>query len=400
LFFLKAALPDRLRDAPGGSAFLSEDAKTVTRGKEVFADTCARCHSSKGPPPPATLELDPDKCAGAAYLACFKRYWSWTQTDEFKRGMRAIVAAPDFLTGNYMSSDARIPATLLRTNVCSPLATNALAGNIWDNFSSQSYKQLPSVGTVTVYDPFTGDPLKYPMPANGRGYTRVPSLIGLWSTAPFLLNNSVGPFSGDPSVAGRMKAFDASIEQMLWPEKRDPDSELAGKVPGRIDRTTERSNLFIPAGYVPEALRPLQGAAHRWLPRWVSAGGDVELGPIPKGMPVGLVASLKLRVEPYDTQDSAVYLRNLSDLLLRLKADLLLGANASDEELGKSFANLRGPLLANSKCPDFVVNRGHYFGTAQFNDQAALSDDERAFGNEPVLSDGDKHALIAFLKTF
>jgi hypothetical protein len=105
-------------------------------------------------------------------------------------------------------------------------------------------------------------------------------------------------------------------------------------------------------------------------------------------------------VEPYDTQDSGVYLRNLSDLLLRLKADLLLGANASDEELGKSFANLRGPLLANSKCPDFVVNRGHYFGTAQFNDQAALSDDERAFGNEPALSDGDKHALIAFLKTF
>jgi hypothetical protein len=87
-------------------------------------------------------------------------------------------------------------------------------------------------------------------------------------------------------------------------------------------------------------------------------------------------------------------------LLVRLKADLLLGVNAGDEELGKSFANLRGPLLANSKCPDFVVNRGHYFGTAQFNDQAALSDDERAFGTESELSDGDKHALIAFLKTF
>jgi hypothetical protein len=314
--------------------------------------------------------------------------------------MRAIVAASDFLTGNYMSTDARIPATLLRTNVCSPLATNALAGNIWDNFSSQSYKELPSVGTVTVYDPFTGDPVKYAMPANGRGYTRVPSLIGLWSTAPFLLNNSVGPFSGDPSVAGRMKVFDASIEQMLWPEKRDQDAVLAGKVPGRIDRTTERSSVFIPDGYVPEALQPLQPAAHRWVPRWVSAGGDVELGPIPKGMPVGLLASVKLRVEQYDTQDPAEYLRNLSALLVRLKADLLLGANGDDEELAKSFVNLRGPLLANSKCPDFVVNRGHYFGTAQFNDQAALSDDERAFGTEPELSDGDKHALIAFLKTF
>ncbi|HLZ99382.1 MAG TPA: hypothetical protein VKP66_15720, partial [Steroidobacteraceae bacterium] len=134
LFFLKAALPDRLKDAPGGSAFLGDDAKTVARGKEVFADTCARCHSSKGPKPPPALELDPDKCAGAAYLACFKRYWTWTQTDEFKRLMRAIVAQPNFLTDNYLSTDARIPVTLLRTNVCSPLATNALAGNIWDNF--------------------------------------------------------------------------------------------------------------------------------------------------------------------------------------------------------------------------------------------------------------------------
>ena len=96
--------------------------------------------------------------------------------------MRKIVQAPDFLDNNYLSTDARIPVTLLRTNACSPLATNALGGNIWDNFSSQTYKQLPSVGTVTLYDPFTGEPMPYQMPAGGRGYTRVPSLISLWST--------------------------------------------------------------------------------------------------------------------------------------------------------------------------------------------------------------------------
>ena len=57
--------------------------------------------------------------------------------------MRAIVAAPDFLKDNYLSTDARIPVTLLRTNACSPLATNAIRGNIWDNFSSETYKDLP-----------------------------------------------------------------------------------------------------------------------------------------------------------------------------------------------------------------------------------------------------------------
>jgi hypothetical protein len=56
--------------------------------------------------------------------------------------------------------------------------------------------------------------------------------------------------------------------------------------------------------------------------------------------------------------------------------------------------------MALSKCPDFVVNRGHYFGTAQFNEQDGLSGDEKAFGTEPVLSDADKRALIAFIKTF
>jgi hypothetical protein len=52
------------------------------------------------------------------------------------------------------------------------------------------------------------------------------------------------------------------------------------------------------------------------------------------------------------------------------------------------------------KCPDFVVNRGHYFGTDAFNDTAGLSDDEKVFGAETPLSDDDKRALIEFIKTF
>ncbi len=399
LFFLKAAQPDRLQDAPGGDKFLDADAATLERGKNVFADTCARCHSSKAPSPPA--DLDVKQCAGAGYLTCFKRYWTWTQTDDFKAQMRKIVQAPDFLQGNYLSTDARVPVTLLRTNACSPLATNALAGNIWDNFSSQSYKQLPSVGMVTLRDPFSGAPLPYRMPAGGRGYTRVPSLISVWSTAPFLLNNSVGPFDTNPSVAARMAVFDSSIEQMLWPEKREQDSLLGDKILGTIDRTTERSNVTIPEGYVPEALQPLQGKLHRWLPWLVNSGGDVVLGPIPKGVPVGLLANMKLRAESDDLSDQAAQVNGVGDFLIRLKADLLTApADATDEQLRDKFANLKAPMLKLSKCPDFIVNRGHYFGTAQFNRQEDLSDDEKAFGREPELSDSDKQALIALLKTF
>ncbi len=401
LFFLKAAQPDRLKDAPGGSTYLNADTATLDLGKQVFADTCARCHSSKAPKPPLDLGLEPQKCAGAGYLACFKSYWGWTQTAGYKTQMRQIVQASDFLQGNYLSTEARIPSTLLRTNVCSPLASNALAGNIWDNFSSQSYKQLPSVGTVTLSDPFTGAPMPYPMPAGGRGYTRVPSLISLWSTAPFLLNNTVGPFDSNPSVASRMKVFDASMEQMLWPDKRERDTVLGNKVPGTIDRTTQRSEVIIPGGFAPEALQPLQGTLHRWLPWLFGEGGDIVLGPIPKDVPVNLIANLKLRAESDDLSAKATHVRDVGELLLKLKLDLATApATASDQELRDKFANLRAPLMRLSKCPDFVVNRGHYFGTAEFNQQDALSADEKAFGTEAALSDTDKRALIAFLKTF
>ncbi len=352
----------------------------------MFADTCARCHSSKAPTP--AEGLDPAGCAGPGYLQCWNKYWAWTKTDDYKSKMRDIVRAPDFLQDNFMSTEARVPVTLLQTNACSPLASNALAGNIWDNFSSDSYKSLPSVGSVTVYDPFTGDPTQYKMPAGGRGFTRPPSLIGLWSTAPFLLNNSLGPFNQDPSVDGRMRVFQASIEQLLWPERRDKDAVLGDKVPGVIDRTTTRSTITIPVGFVPEILRPLSGPLHAIASQLVDADGNITLGPIPAGIPVNLLANLQPLPESKDPVVIAEHVGRVLTVLLRLKYDLgSLPADATDQQLRARFANLIGPLLSLSKCPDFIVNRGHYFGTGLFS-------------QEPALSDADKLALIEFLKTF
>jgi hypothetical protein len=385
LFFLQAARPDYLHDAPGGAKYLETDAAVLDRGKTVFADTCARCHSSKAPTPAAGL--DPSGCNGPGYLTCWNTYWTWTKTDDFKRKMEAIVHAPDFLDNNFLSAEFRVPVTLLQTNACSPLATNALRGNIWDNFSSEDYKNLPSVGDITVHDPFTGKPYQWHMPAGGRGYTRPPSLISVWSTAPFLLNNSLGPFDQDPSVDVRMKVFQASIEQLLWPEKRDRDPILGDAVPGVIDRTTVRSAITIPNGYVPDALKPLKSLLQRALPQAFTDSGIV-IGPIPAGVPVNLLANIQLLAETNDPLAKAAHAAKVLALAKALLHDLGgATAGATDEELRQKFANLAQPMLALSKCPDFVVNRGHYFGTAQFS-------------QEPALSDDDKRALIAFLKTF
>ena len=299
-----------------------------------------------------------------------------------------------FLTTTILSTEARVPVTLLQTNACSPLATNALAGNIWDNFSSQSYKTLPSVGTVTVHDPFTGKPWQYRMPAGGRGYTRPPSLISLWSTAPFLLNNTVGgdAFEQDPSVDARMRVFQASIEQMLWPEKRRHDKLLGDKAQGDpiyvIDRTSAPSKISIPAAYVPETLRPLSGSLHRLLPALFDRDGGITIGPFPSGLPVNLLANLQPLSESNDPVERVRHIERLVKLLVDLKVYLAtLPPNATDVQMMSGISKMGPDLLALNKCPDFEVNRGHYFGTGQI-------------AGEPGLNDEDKRALIELLKTF
>lgn len=378
-YFLKAGRPDRLADAPGGERRLTADEATLANGRRIFADTCARCHSSKLPE--MAYEAMPGGCSGPGYLDCWNRYWDLTETDEFKQAMRGIVEADDFLDGNYLSSDMRVPVTLLETNICSPLATNAIAGNIWDNFSSQTYKELPSVGAVTVHDPRTGEPYQYQMPGGGRGYTRVPTLVSLWSTAPYLLNNTVGYYTQDPSVEGRLAAFEDGIAQMLWPERRERDAELGDKVPGKIDRITERSYVTVPRGFLPDFLVKVSGPFRDELPWLLNANGDVELGPIPKGAPVGLLANLDLRPDQANLAERARHDLRLLRLLVRVKRELkALPPGTSDEDARFAFQDLVDPLLALSKCPDFVVNRGHYFGAG--------------------LSDADKGDLIEYLKTF
>jgi len=378
LFLVKASEPHKLKNAPGGAAYLNDPPETVRQGKLLFADNCAACHSSKAPQP--RTATNPATCIGPGYLDCWSRYWEWTRTDDFRQQMRQIVNASDFLDDNYLSNDMRVPVTLLQTNACSPLATNALAGNIWDNFSSASYKELPSVGAITVYDPFTGASRQFQMPAGGRGYTRVPSLVSVWSTAPFLLNNSVGRFNQSPSIEARMASFDDAISKLLWPAKREKDAVLGDKIPGVIDRTTVTSWLRIPTGYLPDLVKDTQDFWQLVTPKLFNEGG-LEIGPIPAGTPVDLLANFDPQPQAPGLRERLLRDKAVIKVLLQLVRDLkALPQGASDEQARRVFSNVGEELFALSKCPDYVVNRGHYFGSD--------------------LSDTDKKALIAFLKTF
>jgi hypothetical protein len=381
LFFLKGTDAHHLADAPGGKEELQKTADLVPRGKEVFAAYCARCHSSKIPDLPSDINLEAN---GKDYLPQWNKYWAHTKTAEFKAKMREMVMKDDFFTDNFLSTELRIPSTLMQTNICSPIATNAIKDNIWDNFSSASYKALPSVGTMKVRNPVTGAEADFTLPGGGRGWTRPASLVSVWSTAPFLQNNSVGRFNPSPAVSARLASFQDSIEKLLWPEKRERDPLFgsdAGPGVGWIDRTTQDSGLYIPRGYVPDFLHDLLGIKENLGSQFVKDGG-VYIGPIPKGFPVSLLANADLLGVDLPLSEKPAHDKKLVKLLLDMKRAL----NAH-EDIFKNAAIMDG-LLSLSKCPDFVVNKGHYFGTSLMADK-----------DEAPLSDSDKYALIAFLKT-
>jgi len=360
LFFLATAKPDYLKDAPGGENYLSKDKNKLNRGKIVFAENCARCHSSKQP---ALCETG-HPCNQGEVVKNSAEYFAW---------MRNEVQKPDFLDGNYLSTDERIPVSETGTNACSPLASNAIGENIWDNFSSETYKNLPAVGSVTVYNPVDGNASSFKMPGGGRGYTRPPSLISAWSTAPFLLNNSVGDFDPDPSVATRMRIFNDAIEQMLWPEKRKRDPQIGDKVsgPSYIQRTTRTSYLKVSSAYLPEPIKAVFGALDK---------DELVIGPIPAGTPVSLLANLDVTPEGHDLNARLDRDKRLAAVIKRLVFDLKKAQGKSDEEARAVFRPLVPELMEVSKCPDYIVNKGHYFGSN--------------------LADADKRALIEFVKTF
>ena len=319
----------RLEDAPGGKEYITKDQEVMTRGKTVFAENCASCHSSKRPP------------AGTDEIAWF----------------RQEIQKPEFYENNFFSDDRRYSIKEIQTNAARACGTNAMRGHIWANFSSETYKNLPSVGTIKVWNPYSNVEEDFKMEGGGPGYYRTASLISVWSSAPLLHNNLLGKYTGDPSVAGRMEAFDDAITKLLWPEKRlDKDSIL---------RTTRECSLQIQAAALPEPLRTL-------LKPFLDPNGYFRIGMIPEGTPINLLANINPDTDP----------KELVALCLKIKKTLveIKLKNLDPADAVEVLKNEVAPeLFRVSKCPDLIEDRGHYFGTG--------------------LPDADKLALIEYLKT-
>lgn len=501
--------PMKLADAPGGAEIIAREAPLAGEGRKVYLRNCAICHSSKQPAGFA-LHFDPNWSTKGAPPADGPAEYTLPQTfadweafrasptfADYRRRIEALAATPpdgeDFLANNYMSTDIRVPITLVGTNSGRSVGTNAMRGQVWDNFSSDTYKALPAVGAVHFYNPWSGKPtddwgnndVYYP-PGGGPGYYRPATLISIWGTSPLLHNNTLGLFNNDPSVAGRLASFDDSIDKLLWKSKRRVPSpqhaegdlryhrpDLAGKDPGFIYRSTAATSLIFARGFVKPILVGVLGsfwtgfltfwlwiilalvlvllallagpraagfvylllaliiasvlavtriytiywtlwlvpllllgialliwlvlsrkAPWTWKPllyvlavllvslgvvlrlfvggKLVGIDTAAMLAPFPEGMPVNLLWSINPEAPAGDLIGG---FSGLARGLLAIHKDHLQGAKA----LQAFEREAALPLLKASKCPDYVLDRGHWFAEG--------------------LSDQEKVQLKAFLRT-
>jgi hypothetical protein len=462
-YFLKVTPPMPLLAVDGGQArtykpapgqprlpeaerYRSIDLSQLKHGREVFAHNCIVCHSSLQPPQ-RFAELERTAATGQ---------WDhdpgrWLSDPDYRKWAEAAVETPGFWQKNYLSTDYRVPVNLVQTNACRAMATNAMTGNMWEDFSSESYRHLPSVGVISFFNPYLGehgaddrffprhqvrDPTA-PRGGGGPGYYRVPTLVSIWATAPLLHNNSLGRFTNDPSLDGRLVAFDDAIHKLLYPERRLASSSYNDATPDRLRqdhgliwRTTADSYILLSSEYVPRVLGAQSvvfamlrerlpflmniPAKYRALPSAVllvvafvvlavatstllrftgyatiglalvvgflvyflnGALLDLRIGPIPKGTPVNLLANVNPDTPPED-------LRRLINVAADTFGQIESMQPVEADRQKIMNERLAPALLAASKCPDLVMDHGHYY--PWFN----------------TMSSDDKEALIELLKTF
>jgi mono/diheme cytochrome c family protein len=445
------------------------DPSQLRRGRRVFANNCIVCHSSVQPPF-WTAALTEDAWGKQGQEKKPAELWDhdpghWLLEPKYKEWAENAVETAAFWQLNYLSTDYRLPVSLIRTNSARALATNALGGHMWSDFSSQSYKEMPFVGAITYFDPFTQQEKQFtpkhksppgsPEGGGGVGFYRPATLVSIWSTAPLLHNNSLGLFNNNPSVDGRLDAFDDAIRKLLWPAKRLESSSFNGATPERLKRdhgliwrTPEVTYLTLPGEQVPQILAKLP-FLKKWIKQYAEWGkghpeeqkllsvpwaislglfvvaylffvlggrkasreptvvlhrkwwartlgylfvfaalvigallytlggrlGEVRIGPIPKGTPVNLLANTNPEADPKLIKKT---LGTTVHALVEIDSRHL-----SEEEANKLMSEKVAPALMNiSKCPDFVMDEGHYF---------------KWFDS---MTEEDKNALIELLKTF
>ncbi|CAN5164001.1 hypothetical protein BH24PSE2_BH24PSE2_21470 [soil metagenome] len=363
--FLMTARPSELYEARGLEsradliAELEREAGpgSVARGKLLFVENCAACHSSESGP----LNADTDFYA-------------------------TVPDRPD-LRRDFLSSEQVLPVTHIGTERSRALHSNHMKGHVFEEYASETYRARPQVPGI-------------PEPSDGgRGYYRPISLLSVWAFAPFMHNNAIGPevcgapedpgeelyrspyvergswrpmaepppcWPYDPSVEGRYELYKASMAELMNPETRIPKITLIAE-PVIIDGpvfpgSDEGFRLEIPAG-VPSAI--VGNLRHKEFV------GDLVLAAVDAD-----------RLEDkYAARSGAEEAAQIVDTLNRIRREFVAGVardpGGAIARVGREHLAFIQKLYSNSFVD--VENEGHTFGSE--------------------LSPDDKTALTAFLAT-
>ena len=287
---------------------------SVRRGEKVYTQNCAGCHSSV-----------PEAERG-----------NYLSTDN--QGRRR----------DWLGSDERIKNSSIGTFDCRARHTNHLKNHIWSPYSSDNVK------------------------AQGLGFYRAPSLLSSWAFAPFLHNNALGPAETfDPSVMGRLKLFEASMQSLLHPELREHKILLTTDEV-RIPLVSLSGNIDI---VIPKGVRVARLGSFRhkdFFNDLIIAVGD-RLPWKTNGkstLPVANTNSTTTRAKEMSKAlaVSDIFSQILFELTQSTRHEIRLD-EARLEKLGEIYSN----------CSDTIEDQGHVFGNQ--------------------LSEGDKKDLTAFMET-
>lgn len=326
----------------------------VERGRLVFAENCARCHSSQ---------------EGAV------------ETRDFHKA-----SATPGVRADWLGNDQATPASEVGTYRCRALHSNHMAGHVWQEFASETYRARPA--DANLADATGG----------GRGYYRNISLLDLWAHAPFMHNNAIGPelcgkpsdpqddfyrspyvdaagkrladapecWAYDPSVQGRYRLFLASVDSLLNPQQRIPkvtliDQPIKRAIGPKLWDGEQEKLIGIEIEVPADTPAGLYGSfQHKELLR------DLVLALLDRER---LAQRMQQRVGAAEAASATEQLQAMAEAVLNNPQQVVAIAGAQLPLLGRLY----------STCTATVENAGHRFGEG--------------------LSTEDKRALTAFLAT-
>jgi hypothetical protein len=330
---------------------------SVRRGKIVFAQTCARCHSSI-----------PEKVGGPFANRDFH-----AANEKHPRKLRA----------DFLGNDQATPATEVGTFRCRALHSNHMAGRLYHEYGSETLRSRKPVPDVPEQEAYKN---------GGRGYYRNVSLVNVWATAPFMHNNAIGPelcgkprngnndffraryvdsngqlmaeqpacFQYDASVDGRLKLYAESMRELLNPKERG------------IKMTLTDQDIIVDLG-----IRSWDGKQEKAL----FGSGQMR---IPKGTSAGFIGGL-------------LHKDFIGDLYRAKREPALLEA-AGKKALVPELQSIADDLLKDpGRFVDVLKQKRRFL---QANYQTCMQEVENEghrFGED--LSETDKKALIAFMAT-